>query len=156
MERKEPVAAGGVHHVVWCVAPERFESVRRFWEESLDVSLHEIDLPDLGLRVLISWRAGIEIMTPAYASGLMVDAARAFLAEHGDGVYSVVYDVNDLDARVAALEAEGRRLLFRETISADEVDARQLSDGERFSIRQAGFDEYCGLRLCLQEIVPEP
>lgn len=155
MERGESAAADGLHHVVWCVAPEHFESVRRFWEGSLGVSLHEIDLPDLGLRVLISWRAGLEIMTPAYASGSMVDAAQAFLDEKGDGVYSVVYGVDDLDARVAELEAEGRRLLFRDTIPADEVDARKLSDGERFSIRQAGFDEYCGLRLCLQEIVPE-
>lgn len=144
-----------VHHVVWCVEPGNFEQVRTFWEASLGASLNEIDLPDLGLRVLISWRAGIEIMTPAYETGSMADAARQFLADQGEGVYSVVYNVRDIDSVVTSLEKQGRRLLFRETISPDEVAARKLSESERFSIRQAGFDDHCGLRICLQEIVPE-
>jgi hypothetical protein len=145
----------GVHHVVWCIQPENLGRVRAFWEETIGVPLDDIDLPELGLRVLISWKGGIEIMSPAHPTGLMVEAARAFLETRGEGVYAVVYGIRDIESVVASFGARGGRLLFRETITPDEVDERKLSDGDRFSILQAGFDDYCGMRICLQEIVPE-
>lgn len=145
----------GVHHVVWCIRPENLPRVREFWEQTIGVALEELDLPDLGLRVLISWKGGVEIMSPAYPTGLMVEAARQFLAERGEGVYTVVYGVRGIESVISAFTARGGRLLFRETVSADEVDERKLSDGERFSILQAGFDDFCGMRICLQELVPE-
>ena len=144
-----------VHHVVWCVKPENLQRVRAFWETAMGVPLHELDLPELGLRVLISWKAGIEIMTPAYASGLMVEAAREFLANRGEGVYTVVYNVRGIEGAITSLVEHGARLLFRDTIPLESVKARKLSEGERFSILQAGFDDDCGMRICLQEIIPE-
>jgi len=151
----ESAAAIGVHHVVWCVKPEHLERVRTFWERVIGLALEQIDLPELGLRVLISWTGGVEIMTPAYEHGSMAEAARAFLAERGEGVYSVVYGVRDIDGVIASFEAFGGRLLFRESITPDEVEARRLSDGDRFAILQAGFDDECGMRICLQELRPE-
>ena len=148
-------SAHAVHHVVWCVKPENLDRVRAFWEETIGVSLDELDLPELGLRVLIAWNAGIEIMTPAYASGEMADAARTFLEERGEGVYSVVYNVSNIEGVITSLVDQGGRLIFRETIPPDVVEARKLSGGEPFSILQAGFDDYCGMRICLQEIVPK-
>jgi len=145
----------GVHHVVWCVRPESWSRVRAFWEGVVGVPLDELDLPDLGLKILISWPGGVEIMTPAYPTGLMAEAARQFLAARGEGVYAVVYNVHGIEGVVASFTKAGGQLLFRETITPDEVDARGLSDGDRFSILQAGFDDYAGLRICLQELVPE-
>lgn len=145
----------GVHHVVWCVRPESLARVREFWERVIGIALEELDLPELGLRVLISWKGGVEIMSPAYATGLMADAARQFLADRGEGVYGVVYGIRGIESVVSAFGARGGQLLFRETITPDQVDERKLSDGERFSILQAGFDDFCGMRIVLQEIVPE-
>jgi hypothetical protein len=145
----------GVHHVVWCVRPESLPRVRAFWERVIGVPLDELELPELGLKVLISWHGGVEIMAPAYETGLMVEAARQFLAARGEGVYAVVYNVKGIEGVVSAFAAQGGRLLFRESISPDEVEARKLSEGERFSILQAGFDDFCGMRICLQELVPE-
>jgi hypothetical protein len=143
----------GVHHVVWCVKPESWSSVRAFWEETIGVPLDELDLPDLGLKVLVSWHGGVEVMTPAYETGMMAAAARRFLDERGEGVYAVVYDVPDIDGVVSSFTARGGHLLFRKPITADEVEERKLSDGERFSILHAGFDDYFGMRIVLQEIV---
>jgi hypothetical protein len=151
----EPDRMTGVHHVVWCVAPENLGSVRAFWEQTIGVALEELDLPELGLRVLISWEGGIEIMTPAYDNGTMVELARQFLAERGEGVYSVVYGVREIEGVIASFSENGGQLLFRETIPPEDVEARKLSDGDRFSILQAGFDDFCGMRICLQQIVPE-
>ena len=117
--------------------------------------LDELDLPDLGLKVLVAWHGGVEIMTPAYETGMMAAAARQFLVEHGEGVYAVVYDVPNIDCVVSSFTSHGGRLLFRKPITADEVEERKLSVGERFSILHAGFDDYFGMRIMLQEIVPE-
>ena len=151
----ESEKTNGVHHVVWCVRPENFARVREFWERTIGLPLEELDLPELGLRILISWKGGVEIMSPAYSTGLMAEAARRFLAERGEGVYSVVYGVRGIESVVSAFSAGGGNLLFRETIPPDAVEERKLSVGERFSVLQAGFDDFCGMRICLQEIVPE-
>jgi len=148
--------SGSVHHVVWCVRPESFPKVRAFWEGPIGLSLEEIDLPELGLKVLVSWKGGVEIMAPFYETGQLAEFAREFLSERGEGVYTVVVNVHGIDALVSTLLAQGADLLFRETISPDQVLERKLSDGERFSILQAGFNEVCGMPICLQEIVPCP
>jgi 4-hydroxyphenylpyruvate dioxygenase-like putative hemolysin len=152
--RMEAEQSNGVHHVVWCVEPENLDRVRVFWEQAIGLSLDELDLPELGLRVLISWSGGVEIMSPIYASGEMAEAARRFLDERGEGVYSVVCNVSGIEDVITTLTERGGRLLFRETISPEAVEARGLSEGEPFSILQAGFDDDCGMRICLQEIVP--
>lgn len=153
----ESQSVHGVHHVVWCVRPESLERVRAFWEGVIGVPLDALELPELGLKVLISWHGGVEIMSPAYESGLMLEPARQFLETRGEGVYAVVYGVRRIESVVAAFGRAGGQLLFREEIPPDEVAARGLSGaGERFSILQAGFDDYCGMRICLQELLPDP
>lgn len=145
----------GVHHVVWCVQPESFPRLREFWERSVGLTLEELDLPELGLKILISWKGGVEIMAPCYETGALAEVARRFLAERGEGVYTVVVNVRGIDGLVAALVSQGASLLFRETIPPEEVLVRKLSDGARFTILQAGFEQVCGMPICLQEIVPE-
>ena len=145
----------GVHHVVWCVRPESFPGLRAFWEGSVGLTLEELDLPELGLKILISWNGGVEIMAPFYETGVLADVARSFLTERGEGVYTVVVNVQGIDGLVASLVDQGASLSFRETIAPDAVLERKLSGGARFSILQAGFERVCGMPICLQEIVPE-
>jgi predicted enzyme related to lactoylglutathione lyase len=146
-----------VHHVVWCVRPESLEPVRRFWQQAVGLPLQDLDLPELGLHVLISWEGGVEVMSPVHETGTLVDPARRFLASHGEGVYCVVFNVAGLEDVVARISGQGGRLVFEETIQPDEVAERELGAAdspERFAIRQALFDPICGLRICLQELTP--
>ena len=142
-----------VHHVVWCVRPESLERVRAFWQQQVGIALHDLDLPDLGIHVLISWEGGVEVISPVHATGALVAPVREFLATQGEGVYCVVFDVASLDDVVARLSAAGVRKIFEETITPDEVEERRLvaPGSPRFALRQAAFDEICGLRICLQE-----
>ena len=93
-----------IHHVVWCVAADSLEAVRRYWERALGLTMVDIDLPDRGLHVLLAWDAGIEIVAPTYAEGGGADEVRSVLAEQGEGVYTVVYSV-------ASIEESGARLV---------------------------------------------
>jgi predicted enzyme related to lactoylglutathione lyase len=149
----------GLHHVAWCVWPENMDKARAYWEDAIGLDrMEDLDLTDLGIRVLVSWEGGVEIMCPTNEEGSMAVAVRRFLAERGEGVYSVVYNVTDIDATRAKIVAGGGQLVFEELIPAEAVDDRQLASDpvkERFSIKQALYEDICGMRVCLQEITPE-
>ena len=149
----------GLHHVAFCVEPENMDRARAYWEDAIGLDpMEDLDLTDLGIRVLVSWEGGVEIMCQTSQEGSMAVAVRQFLAERGEGVYSVVYNVTDIDATRAKIVADGGQLVFEELIPAEAVDDRQLASDpvkERFSIKQALYEDICGMRVCLQEITPE-
>jgi predicted enzyme related to lactoylglutathione lyase len=149
----------GLHHVAWCVQPENMDRARAYWEDAIGLDrMEDLDLTDLGIRVLVSWEGGVEVMCPTNENGSMAVAVRQFLAERGEGVYSVVYNVPDIAATQAKIVADGGQLVFEELIPAEAVDDRQLASDpakERFSIKQALYEDICGMRVCLQEITPE-
>jgi 4-hydroxyphenylpyruvate dioxygenase-like putative hemolysin len=150
-----PNTANCVHHVVWCVKPESLPRVRAYCEEGLGLPMQDLDLPDLGIHVLISWEGGIEIMAPTYAEGTLVVSANDFLESRGEGVYSVVFNVGNLEDAIRKLEAQGAKLVFAEDIAAEDIEDRNLSsdpDDDGMAVRQALFDDVCGMRICLQEL----
>jgi hypothetical protein len=77
-----------LHHVVFCVEPDNQDAAADVWR-TLGFEFVEILLDDVSLRVLLDWTRGIEIVSPT-TSDATVCAARAFLNEQGEGVYSVV------------------------------------------------------------------
>jgi methylmalonyl-CoA/ethylmalonyl-CoA epimerase len=89
-----------LHHVVFAVARERHDTVAQLFTE-LGFSFNDINLEELGLRVLLDWNRGIELISPNPGSTATVAASvNEFLASHGDGIYTVVVQVP------AASEAE--------------------------------------------------
>ena len=146
-----------VHHVVWCVHGENLERVRAYWEGALGLTMVDIDLPERGLHVLLAWDAGIEVVAPTAAGGAGADAVRAVLAERGEGVYAIVYNVASIDEARPRLEGEGAELVFEETVPPDVVRQRGIvgADQPSFTIRQAQFRDAFGLGICLQELTEE-
>ena len=66
------------------------------WEE-----LGEIE--DAGLYIWISWRAGLELICPTRPGSLV----ERHLETHGEGFFSMVFGVDDLDAAVARVNENG-------------------------------------------------
>jgi hypothetical protein len=94
-------------------------------------------------------------MAPTYDEGTLVASAREFLATRGEGVYSVVFNVASLEDAITRLEAQGASLVFAEDIDPDDVEDRNLTtdpEDEGMAVRQALFDDVCGMRICLQEL----
>lgn len=83
-----------VHHVAFAVAPERLSTTAQFFVD-LGFTFDTIELADVGLRVLLDWTRGIELVSPDGAeNGSVAD----FLDRNGDGVYSVVLRVPEASA----------------------------------------------------------
>jgi hypothetical protein len=91
-------------HVVYCVRPENFETATKLWSTALGVTFDQLDMHDGGLRVSFSLENGVEVVAPA-ANG--PKKFHDFLESNGEGVYTVVYVVSDLDAAEAEAAAQG-------------------------------------------------
>jgi methylmalonyl-CoA/ethylmalonyl-CoA epimerase len=82
-----------LHHVVFAVARERHDTVGKLFTE-LGFSFDDINLDELGLRVLLDWNRGIELISPNPGSDAEVAASvTEFLAKHGNGIFTVVLQV---------------------------------------------------------------
>jgi methylmalonyl-CoA/ethylmalonyl-CoA epimerase len=136
-----------VHHVCWCLRPEQMDGAKELWEERLQTELIDFAPPGLGLRVLINWDAGVEIIAPLGEGGTVGPKVREFLGARGEGVYAVVVDVDDLDQATADARAAGARVIDTEDIV--------FGDGENARrVRQVMLDDLLGMRLTLQHTSP--
>ena len=80
-----------------------------------------------GLRVLLDWSAGIEIVAPIEPEGTETARFRAFLDEHGEGVVSVVVRTSDVEGPLAVAVSHGAEVRYRQhretgDVVVDEVD----------------------------------
>jgi 4-hydroxyphenylpyruvate dioxygenase-like putative hemolysin len=108
-----------LHHVVFAVARERHEAVGKLFTE-LGFSFETIDLEELGLRVLLDWNRGIELISPTPASNAAVAASvTEFLAGHGDGVYTVVVQVPEASEAEDIAKRYGSTTRFQQGFEGD-------------------------------------
>jgi hypothetical protein len=102
-----------LHHVVFCVRPEHHDAAAALWRD-LGVDLQDFPLEEEGLRVLLDWSAGIEVISPSEHEGTETARFREWLDEHGEGVYSVVVRTIGVEGAVSALAAHGMDVQYRQ------------------------------------------
>jgi 4-hydroxyphenylpyruvate dioxygenase-like putative hemolysin len=109
MSSKLPV----MHHVVFAVVPERVDEAMKFLE-ALGFRFQTHELTDIGLRVLLDWDRGIELVTPTPDAPTNAGSVADFLARRGDGVFSVVVRVDDADTALDVAQRYGASAEFRQ------------------------------------------
>jgi methylmalonyl-CoA/ethylmalonyl-CoA epimerase len=102
-----------LHHVVFVVHADHQERAADFWRD-LGLTFVEIPLVEEGIRVLLDWSAGIELVSPAEPAGTETARFRAFLDERGEGVYSVVVRTDDVEGPLAAAVGNGAAVRYRQ------------------------------------------
>ena len=130
--------APSLHHVVFCVEPDNQDAAADVWR-TLGFEFVEILLADVLLRVLLDWTRGIEIISPT-TSDATACAARAFLNEQGEGVYSVVVRTEAIDAATESMRSRGAELTYH-----------QSRGGDGYSLREAQFAPVFGMPITLLE-----
>ncbi len=132
-----------VHHVCWCFEPENVDAVKAFWKERFETKLFDFVQPELGLRVLINWEAGVEIIAPLGQGGTAGPQVRAHLDARGEGVYTVAVEVDDLPAATAQAEAAGASVTLRDEFVVGKGD-------DALEVLQMVLSDVLGMRLTLQ------
>jgi hypothetical protein len=151
-----------IHTAVWYVKAENLDRVCSYWERALGLSMTEIELPpDRGLRILLDFDAGVEVITATRPSEDWTNKrVRKYLSEHGEGVYNVIYDVPSIEEATPLMLEEGAVLEFDHTASApaELVDGRHMTSpgSGSFKMRLAQFLDPLGGGICLQEIDEKP
>ena len=82
----------GVNRVV--IVVKDIERAGKLFSELIGIQLDDYGVvEDMGVRAMVSWDGGIELVSPTRSD---TDVAR-FLSEKGEGVYGVVFNVEDAD-----------------------------------------------------------
>ncbi len=127
-----------LHHVVFCVEPGNQDAAADVWR-TLGFEFVEILLDDVSLRVLLDWTRGIEIISPTTCDAT-VCAARAFLNEQGEGIYSVVVRTDAISAATQSMRSRGTELTYH-----------QSRGGDGYTLQEAQFAPVFGMPITLLE-----
>jgi 4-hydroxyphenylpyruvate dioxygenase-like putative hemolysin len=114
--------------VVCAVPQEQLLDTAQFFSE-LGFRFHTIELEDVGLRVLLDWDGGLELVTPLSSAAGGDNAVANFLQQNGPGVYSVVIRVGDSPAAEQVARRYGAQIRLRQHRGGDgyELDEIEIS-----------------------------
>lgn len=117
-----------VHHVVFAVTHEQLPETAQFFSE-LGFRFQTIELEDVGLRVLLDWDGGLELVIPLSSGADGAGEVAQFLQRNGPGVYSVVVRVGDAPAAEQVAQRYGAQTRFRQHRGGDgfELDEIEIS-----------------------------
>jgi 4-hydroxyphenylpyruvate dioxygenase-like putative hemolysin len=117
-----------VHHVVFAVPPEQLPEAIQLFSE-LGFRFQDMELEDVGLRVLLDWDGGLELVTPLSSGADGGGAVTEFLQRNGSGVYSVVIRVGDAPAAEQVAQRYGAQTRFHQHRGGEgfELDEIELS-----------------------------
>ena len=152
-----------VHHVSWCLEPENMDAAKEMWEQRLGVELIDFVLEADGLRVLLAWDAGVEVISPHGRLGPAGTMVRAHLDKQGEGVYAAVLLTDDFESVETGMKAVGSRLVHPEEAVIEGVplpngvvtgDNDSVDGSPGFVLTGGLFDEVHGMRLAFQQFRP--
>ena len=114
--------------MVFATPQEQLSETAQFFSD-LGFRFQTIELEDVGLRVLLDWDRGLELVTPLSSQADGDNAVAQFLQQNGPGVYSVVIRVGDASTAEQVAQRYGARTRFRQHRGGDgtELDEIEIS-----------------------------
>lgn len=100
----------GLHHVA--IAVESLEAARKSYEQALGLSSTPVEYVEdqkVNVLVLHAGAQRIELVEPARPDSPI----SSFLAKRGGGIHHLAWNVDDVAAAIARLEADGVRMIDR-------------------------------------------
>lgn len=144
----------GVNRII--VAVRDIEAARRYYHELLGAEFCDANWTGapFGIAVAIAWNVGIELCAPL--PGREHDSAvSGFLAQHGEGVMNVYFDVADAEAALARATACGVACQHALDYSQAEIDAHLGGLFRRYQEFVLGTAAQCGFGISLARIEPQ-
>jgi hypothetical protein len=131
---------------VYCVRAENFDAATELWTKALGVEFDHLDMHDGGLRVSFSLEHGVEIVAPAAHGPAKF---HQFLDTSGEGVYTVVFVVADLDETESRLSAQSVEVADRLVYTG-----RRPWSEEWAALEERVLPEVHGMRITVARMEP--
>ncbi len=115
-----------LHHAVLAVDAQRLPRAAQLFTD-LGFVFDDILLEDVGLRVLLDWAGGLELVTPTEPDS--DNPVQRFLDTHGDGVFSLALRVDDASGSEQIARRYGAITNFRQHRDGDgwQLDEIEMS-----------------------------
>lgn len=145
------MAVRGVNRIV--VAVLDLEKAKAYYADLLGAVFHSADWTGeaFGIRVAISWNAGIELCAPIPGK-----EAQSFLTpllqQRGEGVLTVVFDVDDADEAHSAAKALSIQTINAVDYTQPEIDAHLDGLFSRYKEYFLDTGAQCGYSIALGEL----
>jgi hypothetical protein len=139
------------------------DAAKEMWEQQLGVELVDFVLEADGLRVLLAWDAGVELISPHGTPGPAGTMVRTYLDNQGEGVYATVLLTDDFESVETAMKMVGSRLVHPEEAVIEGVPlptgvvttGKDSAEGAPGFVLTGGlFDDVHGMRLAFQQFRP--
>jgi predicted enzyme related to lactoylglutathione lyase len=125
----------GIHRAAILV--KDLDKAVALYSKLLNTTFHPLAMAEeSGVRAVISYDAGLEISSPIPGSNeLMALVLTQHIEEHGEGLYAMVFSVDDIEKARANAEGMGIQILHKVDLDQDEVK-------RTFQGRYITFTEY--------------
>ncbi len=123
-----------IHHAVYLFPADELPAAKAFWEEALGVPMEEVTF-NPNLSIFHAPEAGIELVAPVPGAEAVPAGMIRFLERGGAGLFTLVFEVDDLDQSLAGVDAKG-------------VEVKRRLDFE--AATQVELDEHHGMRVTLR------
>ena len=120
----------GVNRVV--IAVKDFESGKQRYSKLLGATFHSTNDEEaaaLGLRIAMSWDAGIELVSPLPDCDSKV---KRTIETRGEGLIGVVFNVDDIEKAREAAEELGIPIWYTVDYSQEQIDKYQQGRFKKF------------------------
>ena len=140
------MGCGGVNRVI--IAVRDLEQGIALYSKLLGTTFEDASWTGepFGISVAISWEAGIELCAPVSDRDSVV---RQFLEQNGEGVMSVVFGVQDIEAGKAQAESTGIPAIIPINFSQEEIDAHLGGHFTTYKEYVLNSIEACGFGILL-------
>jgi len=142
----------GINRVV--IAVKDLDKAVALYSRLLGTAFHfeEAAAEPLGVRAALSWEAGIELCSPLPSRDSII---KRFMDQHGEGLVSVVFCVDDVEEARAAAEDMGIRRVA--TIEFDQDQIKQLLADKFKKFKEYMFDrdDTFGTNVLVAQIEPK-
>ena len=111
----------GINRVA--IVVKDFDGAVALYSELLNTTFYPLDIAEgSGVRVALSYDAGIEIASPLSESEQPTALGLSqYIKEHGEGLYAVVFSVDDVEQARDKAETMGIRVLRKVEVGQDDV-----------------------------------
>lgn len=141
----------GVNRVM--IAVHDLEKAKRQYSDLLGATFMDVDWTGepFGINVAIAWDAGIELCSPM--KGREKDSAISqFLTHRGEGIMSVFFGVDDVDAAVGRAKEHGYGTVHALDYSQQEIDEHLNGLFTKYQETILNSGEQCGFGITLAQI----